>query len=336
MNQHLVRETIKKFLDGNCNDEELAYLLYWYESFDESPGPDMSEQDRASCERRILMQIRSNNPELEENTPSNQDRSSKRRGWLKYAAAAAVLMILIAGAGWFFYPESHFSGTNKSLATIKTPIRVENKSNRIHRLMLPDNSTVWLNPGSKIEYPERFFNGERQVSLSGEAFFDIAPDPGHPFVVMSEGLVTKVLGTSFLLSAYRDDPVKITVVTGKIEIHPEDRNGDKIVLSKNERAIMKPGGTLIKLADGGHDNRLPWDKVDLSFDNVPLTGVITELDRKFGVHILCKDKVIEGYRLNADFTNQNLTEILELLEKSLDINYEMGNDSTINLYMNKD
>lgn len=324
---------IKKFLDGTCSDEEFAYLMHWYESFDKAPGPAMSEEEKGLSRDKMLAEIRRRNPELSRYRSTASTQMTRPGRWWKYAAAA-VFIALLAGAV-LFYPRDRVSaGSNKEVA-IKTPVVLENQSNRVHQLVLPDGSLVWLSPKSKIEYPEKFFNGERRVRLSGEAFFDIAGDPAHPFEVMSGKLVSKVLGTSFLLSAYRHSPVEVMVVTGKVEVHSENQEKDRITLNKNQRAVLGLDGSLVKLPDIGDEKPIPWHKANLSFDDVPLTEVIAELNKKFGVHIYCKDKAIEQYRLNADFADQNLTAILEMLERSLDVNYEMENDTLINLFANK-
>lgn len=335
MNRALITEIMKKFLEGTCNDEEFAYLLHWYESFDENPAPDLSEEDKALCRSNIIEKIYERNPELKVNCTSAKEKRKiimQISTWWKYAAAA-VIIGLIAWGGFHYYNRSSGEVAERDLA-INSPIRLENRSNRIHQVILPDSSIVWLSPNSRIEYPENFFDRERQVHLAGEAFFEIAKDPLHPFVVTSGNLVTRVLGTSFLLKAYSNDPVEVTVLTGKIEVCREDKEADKVTLTEHEKVVLNTNGDLVKLSATADNTGLQWNKVNLSFDNIPLNQVIKELNQKFSVHIYCKDKKIEQYRLNADFNNQNLADIMELLEKSLNIHYEIENDNTINLYSN--
>lgn len=330
MDNSLVTKIIKRFLDGDCSDEEFAYLLYWYESFDENPDIQLDEHDKEQLGKKILDRIRQRTPELREGAGISRTGSAsvfrlKRRVWLKYGAVAAILVALIWGVYTRITPPSPAALTSSE----DDLITLTNRSDRIHRLMLPDSSKVWLSPRSKLEYPETFRGHGRQVRLEGEAFFEIYKDPSHPFVVMSGGLVTKVLGTSFLLKAYLNDPVEVTVMTGKIEVFQRDKEEEKITLTQNDRVVLQSNGKLVKLKAMGDEEKLLWNKVNLSFDNVPLYEVVKDLNRKFRVHIYCRDTIVDHYKLNADFNNQNLADILELLEKSLNIHYEIEDDSII-------
>lgn len=332
MNHSLVTEIIKKFLDGTCSDEEFAYLLYWYESFDEYPELHLSEEEIELCRQGMLKRIRLNNPELSEHPAKGFTGKVKRRGiftWLGYAAAAMVLG-MIAYIGLHHSGRLTSGGATRHVVTSDL-IRTENTSGHIHRIMLPDSSVVWLSPRSRIEYSGSGFAEARLIRLSGEAFFTIYRDPQHPFVVKSEGLVTRVLGTSFLLKAYLNAPVEVTVMNGKIEVFQENKEEERMTLVEDDKVVLNTNGELVKLKANGNKAKSRWDKINLSFNNTPFTEVMKELDRKFNVHLYCKDSVIAHYRLNADFTNQNLADILELLGKSLNINYEMESDSVISV-----
>jgi len=100
---------------------------------------------------------------------------------------------------------------------------------------LPDGTTVWMNSGSKIEYPETFDSTVRLVRLYGEAFFDVKPDVSQPFKVISENLVTTALGTSFNIDSSDEKDLRIALVTGKVSI--ENRLTD-------EEFMLKPGQRL--------------------------------------------------------------------------------------------
>src|SRR2546423_14261851 len=99
------------------------------------------------------------------------------------------------------------------------------------KLVLPDGSTVWLNAGSKLTYNKDFGNNIREVSLVGEAFFDVMHIPDVPFVIETPTAVVKVLGTSFNVKAYPNETTTETsVIRGRVEISPRQRPGEKFVL----------------------------------------------------------------------------------------------------------
>ena len=353
MEHSQITTIIKKFLEGNCSDEELAYLLYWYESFDEQADIPLSAEEKQLLRNKILARIQHNIPALK--SPPDTATARKpihRRRWMIYAVAAGLALV-IAWPGIRYYLQGPTDGQAEQLYSLtddhapmltssdkswqqNNMVTLDNNSNRIHHVILPDSSEVWLSPHSKIEYPEAFVEQQRLVHLQGEAFFDIASNPEHPFVVKSGELVTKVLGTSFLLKAYSGKPIEVAVVTGKVVVSRETKTEDRITLISNQKAILRSGRTLIKLKDPAHDLAVTqrWQKIDLSFNNISFDKVTRALEHAFNVHIKCRQKEIYAYSLNADFTDQNLTSILEMLEKSLNIHYELANDSVIYISKN--
>lgn len=338
MGIELITNIIKKFLDGKCNDEEFAYLLQWYESFDDKPVTELNDQDKELLQRKILERIRQNIPELqEEHTAAFKNKVTKIRrityAW-KYIAAAVIVTLVLWGGLHFYHENRRAEIENKSEQSIVNEIIINNKSDRMHFAVLPDSSKVWLGPNSSIEYPERFIVSERKVNINGEVFFEIQQEAEHPFIVTSGKVITRVLGTSFLIKAYKNNPIEVAVITGKVAVYQKNDIGARVTLTALQKAILEPGSSTIKkfIVENGLKNR--WQEVNLSFNNVPFVQVANVLNKRFDIHIHCADSVVLKYRLNADFNNQNLTDVLEMLEQSLNTHYEMLNDSLIYFYPN--
>ena len=338
MDKKLITDIIRKFLNGNCSDEEFAYLLYWYESFDENMPLQLTEEERELLRTNILRRIRKNIPELEPmeiETGSVKMRRRKNvwsRGW-KYAAAAVVIGIIY----WFGFSGLGHKPDNSLLTKVQVQnkagqVALMNRSNQVRLVILPDSSRVWLNPGSSIRYTDKFTSSERKVQLTGEAFFDIRHDAARPFVAISQNIVTTVLGTSFLIRTGADGTGEVLVLTGKVAVERRNHQRDKIILTAKQSAVLNKENKLIKEADVNNVTMQKWQQVNLSFDNVLFAEVIQTLDKRFGVQLYCLDDKIYQYKLNADFNNQNLADILEMLKMSLNINYKMINDSTISFY----
>ena len=337
MDTSLITKIIKKFLEGNCNEEEFAYLLYWYESFDGNPALQLTEEDKELLRNKILLRIRQNIPDLQPGRPDTvvYDERPVSRAWWKYslaAAAAGIILFLL-----FRTPGNAPTAGSAMQQISGTPgfITFSNVTNRLHLVFLPDSSKVWVSPNSSIHYPERFIAPERKVTLQGEAFFEIAKSAGHPFIVSSGDLVTRVMGTSFLLKAYRGKTAEISVVTGKVAVSRKDKMDTQIILTAKERAVLNTAEELVKDTITGRADVHRWENVNLTFNNLPLRQVITALNKEFNIRIHCHDEEMNQFILNADFNNQNLTNILEMLEKSLGIRYEFASDNVINLYEEK-
>lgn len=141
-----------------------------------------------------------------------------------WAAAAAITLLLCAW--WLLQPESEKDQPwAVAYNTEAAPMKIA----------LPDGSRVWLNTGSELSYPETF--EPRQTRLSGEAFFEVARDPLHPFTVTSGEVETRVLGTSFNIKAYADQPVEVAVRSGRVAVSAAQQS---IELEPSEVASFTP------------------------------------------------------------------------------------------------
>jgi ferric-dicitrate binding protein FerR (iron transport regulator) len=334
-----IKKIIGKFLQGNCSDEEFAYLLYWYESFDENPVITLSDKDKVELKAKILKRIQQNIPELQQQSREvsvcRTHRTSRVANWWKYGIAAAVIGLLLWSGLQIHKSISGSSADNAQQSASESLITLNNKSGRMHFVVLPDSSKVWLSPNSSLAYPEKLMGRQRRVRLEGEAFFDIYKSPSRPFILSSGGMITRVLGTSFLVKAFKDMPVEIAVVTGKVAVSRKSGKQQEMLLSLGQKAVLGSDGKLLRKTHADKAVLRRWQKVNLSFDNITLARVIEALDKKFAVRIYCQRPDMYQYRLNADFNNQHLMDILEMLERSLNIQYEMASDSVINFYADK-
>jgi len=187
---------------------------------------------------------------------------------------------------------------------------------------LPDGTTVWMNSGSKIEYPETFDSTVRLVRLYGEAFFDVKPDVSQPFKVISENLVTTALGTSFNIDSSDEKDLRIALVTGKVSI--ENRLTD-------EEFMLKPGQRLDYQLDSkstsvvvfSEKDVLAWKEGVLVFQNASFTGVIRELERWYGVEIKVAGKPLRPWSFSGSFPNQNLDIVLTSMSYIEDFRFEL-------------
>lgn len=313
--------------------------MYWYETFDEFPGPDLEEEEKEQLRQRILTRIRSRVPDLRDMAGHRRHqrirRHPGRRRWAYGLAAAGVILL-----GWAVASFVGHRGSSRGSEVLppasRNNIVLENQSNRVHAILLPDSSRVWLNPSSRLEYPERFIGYDRTVQLEGEAFFDIHKDAAHPFRVKSGKLTTRVLGTRFLVRAFPDKPAEVTVMAGKVSVTASGDSATALILTARQKGVFSQAAGQVARQDVATSVIKRWQQADLSFDNIRLTEVLSALNKKFEVHIDCAEQQIGDYTINADFNKQELTDILEMLEKSLNIHYEIADDSTIRFYGNQD
>lgn len=154
-------------------------------------------------------------------------------------------------------------------------------------VILPDNSKVWLNAGSQLTFPTIFDAAERRVYLEGEGYFDVESDVKRPFYVHTANLEVKVLGTTFNISSYKDDPFASTVLlSGEIELQGA---GETLF----EPQILKPGTAAVLRKDSKHlsisnetvEDHISWRQKQLILKNTPLAEITTRLERVYNTDI---------------------------------------------------
>ena len=181
------------------------------------------------------------------------------------------------------------------------------------QLVLPDGSKVWLNNASSLRYPTSFSGKNREVTLSGEAYFEIAKDAAKPFVVRVNELAVNVLGTSFNVMAYGDDPaIKTTLLTGKVSLSAGSRQS---LLAPGEQAAISKDGSW-KIAKGVDvEESIAWQRGYFHFTQENIGGVLRQLCRWYDVDAVFTIPVPD-YTFDGEIDrNLSLSSILKHLEK---------------------
>lgn len=243
----------------------------------------------------------------------------RRTLWMRVAGAAAVVLLCIAG--WQTY---------EGLRPIEmTTVTAQAETRTV---VLPDRTEVILNRYSTLTYPKDFRREtRREVSLQGGAYFEVAKNPSHPFVVETGEVQVEVLGTYFNVEAYpRDREVRTTLLEGSVAVSLRDRS-QRLVLAPNERAVYhKTSGRLMQepLADAADD--ISWSRGQLNFRSQPLREIVRQLANAYQTDIRIADPTLAEYRLTATFDiREGLTHILDLLQAAAGFTYQKTNNHTI-------
>lgn len=259
---------------------------------------------------------------------SKRSKKSKKKGYYVAAMAASILMPFMV---WYLFT----SFPNNNLIVDTTEFFNFNTKNVVtgqgdHKtVILPDGSTVVLNAGSSLTYPKKFKDNIRKVTLIGEAFFDVKRNINKPFVVHTDHVGIKVLGTSFNVKSYPDDEkIETTLVTGKVEVFQQQK-GELVVLEPSERAIFDKKESNIIVDRVNSKNIVAWREGKLIFDKTPLKQVVLDLNRKYNIEFIITSNSLLQYKYTGEFDNLTLEEVLELLKISSPINYEYVNGKII-------
>ncbi|MBT3382780.1 MAG: DUF4974 domain-containing protein [Prolixibacteraceae bacterium] len=187
------------------------------------------------------------------------------------------------------------------------------------KVVLCDNTVVWLNAGSRLIYPSVFMNKTREVVLFGEAYFDVAKDNNKPFLVQTSALEIKVLGTQFNISAYPEDNVIQTVLKkGSVSIRQigETKFENEIILKPNQLASFDKSTKLSKVTNVNTDFYVSWIDGLLSFENLDMNRVIKRLERYYDINIQFEDPMLGSIKISGKLDlKQNKEEVFEYLAK---------------------
>lgn len=269
-----------------------------------------------------------------------RSRSSITLRFLRYAA----LVIAAAGMGAML-GQKNFDlvavGENP-LETGPAWIREFNDNTEPRTVVLTDGSVVILQPNSTLEYPRTFDDSFRQVSVVGEAFFEVAHDADRPFVVRADAIITRVLGTSFTVRNFvGEENVIVRVKSGKVSVYrteendpalPMDSTTDAVVLMPNQQvAYEKRRMKLIKSLVDNPVVLAPLSRYNFEFVDVPISRVFRTLERAYGVQIVYDEEAMSSCYLNASLSDVLLHDKLKLICKAIDATYEII-DSHIVIY----
>jgi ferric-dicitrate binding protein FerR (iron transport regulator) len=257
-----------------------------------------------------------------------QKRTRFTAVWKWTSIAAAVL--LIAGIGYTY----RFAPAVNQVAVVDTTQwlhRLNGKATKA-TIELADGSKIWLNADSKLTYPEVFSKDSREVYLEGEAFFDVATNSEKPFIIhLTKGNV-QVLGTSFNIRAYNNEPIQTSVKTGKVAFIPAyDGTGkkpDTIYITPDEKVTYERiYGNVKKEVTSAEDDQA-WTEGRLVFRDMTLEEISAELERTFGKKVLFTEDAPRYYRLTGNFQHNNLQEIMYYLARSKAFHYDLT-DTTL-------
>ena len=335
MSDHTPWPLIAKYLAGECSPEEKLAMEWWLEEYDnlllfrqieaawkQEKEP---ENDPAFNLESGLSKLHAKMAEQEhaaEGEISAGPRIFKISSWM---AAAGIL--LATGLGYLLVSRHQDS---RSTAGVAIETRTSGAKD-IVSIELPDGTQVWLNKNSKIEYPKVFDGDERQVYLQGEAFFEVVPNPDKPFIVKSDRISTRVLGTSFDVKAYNgDETASVSVATGKVEVSKEIEEGEPVritQLTPEQELVIntKKDETYINIVSVA--NIAPWHLGQLIFRDNTYDEVMQALQERFGKKIVFKSNIGQC-RVMASFnSNASLNDVLKLLSMSNSFKYVIGKET---------
>jgi len=207
---------------------------------------------------------------------------------------------------------------------------ITNESDSTRSFMLPDSSSIILNPLSRIGIMPDFNKNDRSLQLIGEALFNVQPNSEKPFYVFSENIVTKVLGTSFIIRSYeKERNVSVSVISGKVTVRKNSttvsEEQQEIILVPNQQAVISKTDEKIirKLIPAPVVVAEPEKLNHLHFNNTPITEVFLNLETAYGIPISYDPNLFKNCNLTARFSNEDFFQKLDLICETLQADYSV-------------
>jgi transmembrane sensor len=324
MKEHLDRDKLDRYFNGEYSESDASYI-------EDIFCDDTREKE---LEQILARQFHNLSPENEVSQKNLdhilyrihydiQMKKMEQRTWsfdhiMKWTSriASVIILPLAIIAGIHIYKETCLQ--KETWVEIKAPAWT-----RAH-FILPDGTSAWLNSNSSIKYIGNFrFN--RQIKLTGEAFFDVYKDARRPFTIKTKEITVKVLGTRFNIASYENEKnIEVVLEEGKLVFSDNEMNNSYTMKPNDLLEYDKTQKTFTT------DVVLPqkycsWTEGKLVFRNDPLDVIARRLERWYNIDVEIDGLSPESIRWRATFKDENLEEVLSLLKRSLPVDYKIEN-----------
>lgn len=308
-------EIITRYLSNEAGNDEIVFLENWRKEATENESLfqdykklwDKTELAGEIVDVDVNQEWQKFDEEIEKLSEKQANVFSLKK--VLRIAASIVIITSLGFFGWFF---SQQVGGEKYLS-----------QNEVRTVELPDGSKVTLNHTSKLKYSKEFGEINREVFLEGEAYFEVAKDPSKPFLINASNSVIEVLGTSFNVNAYKDNPeVEVVVNSGVVAFSSKKAPDEKIILKPGEKGKLLKNTQQLNLQKNTDTNFLAWKTRKLIFENASLEEVVESLEKVYHKNFNIQSENIKGCTITTTFDNQNLESVMLIIENTLDVTFK--------------
>lgn len=334
---------IDKYLNDECSHAEAKQVLDWLATpegqqyLEEEIDRDLKALDQFGAYIKTpepnsealfdeIQADKSTNAKLRELNKRSSDSQ-----WKKVASIILLVGVLALVGSYYF----------KSAETEQKIVTTE--SNEEKTLILPDSSKIVLHHNSRVSYTTPF-RDIREINLDGEAYFEVEHDKEKPFIVFLDSSYVKVLGTTFVVSEYSGtEGVEVAVKSGKVELGTQNAAGDNVLIDSltSDDAIQIPVDKVGKTNRNAKpaitenvdsEELFDWVEGKMIFRNTPLKKVLADLENRYAVRFVVRDKELLDRHFTSSFDDESLQQVLTVLEISLNVSTNRVKDT---IYLSK-
>jgi len=313
-----MKKQIESYLKGTLTQAERAQLVdkvrnsseldYWFRSQIENAQDDMPQEAKDRVWQRVC---------AEQSTPRRVMRI-RALFWQRAVAACAIVVLLLMAAwvGYHLYDPLRVSSQ---------PLVVKTGAGERSHVTLPDGTQVTLNAMTTISYDCMMGDGIRCVKVDGEAYFDVAKDAVHPFVINADQMEVTCLGTALNVRNYADESVSsVVLIDGKVRVTTE--NGD-LTMESNSRVECDKASLQMSKSAVTASNYTCWLKGETRYNDQSLADITRELARNYHINIIITNDDLSAQRFTGYLGACSLKNVLDILTITSDLAYQIDGDS---------
>lgn len=337
LDQQQIEELLFGYFSGNLTETEEKKLLTWLEA-DESHKKTFSEMSDWWATIHVPLfasDLREDFTDFFATQKKEKSETSERKWgqiWKNVGKVAAVLLLLITIGTYFYYLGKKDEQNNRQsllfYSSIETPAGSRSKN------ILPDGTVVWLNSDSHLSYSLE--KSVRRISLTGEAYFEVAPDSLRPFIVKSRSLDVKVLGTSFNIKAYEnEDHIDVTLLSGKVNVslNSFSEETEEIVLTPNRMLSFDESTKSVNVTEISGNDVIAWTGGYLKFREQLFPCIARDLERRYNVQIVIESNLLKKESFSGSFLPEST---LDQVLREIDVDKKFTWSQTMDVITVKD
>lgn len=300
------KDLLYRFFEGHVSVEEMNSVKEWVEASEENSK--LFRRERKLFNAMILAGRHSNQIDIQ---------TAKRKNTLirEFLKIASVVVITVSVTVALFLAGGDKDSMNMAMQAITVPA-----GQRVN-VALPDGSNVWLNAGTRMQYPVSFMKEKREIILDGEAYFEVAHKEGSPFVVHTHVMDVEVLGTKFNVEAYSGrKEFEASLMQGKVKVRSPYDDKISVVLSPDQKTTLKDGRLVVSKIDDYNVYR--WKEGLYCFKNKAFADIMEDLERYYDMKIQLDNKSIKEVVLTGKFRiSDGLDYALRVLQNDVCFTY---------------
>ncbi|KFF04171.1 FecR family protein [Flavobacterium reichenbachii] len=294
-----IQNDIKLFLEGKTSLKGQEMWNNWYDNPEKIYADALLPASNISKLKKEIKNIKKTKNVIFLNS----------RNWMMAAS-----IVLAAGLFSFFYLTAETITTKEYAAGLGEQTKIT----------LSDGTKIWLNAGSLLKYPSKFKGDTREVYLTGEAFFDVVKDKKHPFIIHTDKMDTKVLGTSFNVQAYPGQTTQeVSVLTGRVNVKSTVTD-ENVYVTPGQKVVFKAKNSSLHAFSNIPMNSISlWRKNIIVFEETPLPEVIATIKRNYNVTVAVENKSLNALKINAYFKELPADQVIGLVCNIINANYKL-------------